>query len=243
MNLGIPGSGFLESRFMGAGTLSTFEQVTGLLGLNSGNAPVLLSLGEVQFSLNTAALQQVSRNTEASWAQVPRIGQLDALQYTGPGNDTWTIPCDLYPDWKGSANVIEALRMMARSGGVYFLMAANGDVIGLFVVRSVTEEQSLFKSGGAARKYAFTLTLQRYAETAAQKSQAKKTQGMLGSVGRFAGKLESGVEGVVDTIEGAIGSAVDTVESAVGGVVDQATDAVDGAVSSITDPISKELGL
>ncbi|MCX5619923.1 phage tail protein [Bombella pollinis] len=219
--LGLPGSGFLENRLLGAGTLSTFEQVTGLLGLNAGNAPVLLSLGDVQFSLNTAALQQVSRNTESTWAEIPRIGHLNSLQYTGPGADTWTIPCDLYPDWKGSEDVIDTLRMMARSGGVYFLMGANGDVIGLFIVRSVTEEQSLYKASGDPRKYSFTLTLQRYAETAGQKASARKSQGMFGSVGRFVGTLEGDVSSAIGSVEGAVGD----------------------AVGSVLDPISKELKL
>ena len=252
--LGLPGSGFLESRLMGAGTLSTFEQVTGLLGLNAGNAPVLLSLGSVQFSLNTAALQTISRNTESNWAQVPRIGHLDALQYTGPGSDVWTIPCDLYPDWKGSANVIEALRMMARSGDIYFLIGANGDVIGLFIVRSVTEEQSLYKSNGTPRKHSFTLTLQRFVETASQKAEAKKGGALLGSVGRFVNSLENGITGAVGTIENVAGGAIEQATSAVDGVVDQAagavggaidsaTSAVDGAIASATDPISRELGL
>lgn len=232
MTLGIPGTGYLESTLMGAGTLSSFERVTSLLGLNSGNAPVLLSLGDVQFSLNTAALQQISRSTESTWAEIPRIGHLNSLQYTGPGADTWTIPCDLYPDWKGSADVIETLRMMARSGGVYFLMAASGDVIGLFVVRSVAEEQSLYKASGDPRKYNFTLTLQRYAETAGQKATAQKSRGLFGSVGRFVG-----------TLEGDVSSALGSVESAVSGAVSSAMGAADDAAGSVLDPISKELKL
>ncbi|MDF7673553.1 phage tail protein [Acetobacteraceae bacterium ESL0709] len=229
---GIPGSDYLASRVIESGSLGAFEEVTSLLGLNAGNAPVLLSLGDVQFSLNTATFRQLNHNSEAVWAQTGCIGSTDRLHYTGPGDETLTLPGELYPQWRGSARLLDTLRLMMRSGEVYCLLSASGDILGVYVIQSVSQESSLFKSDGTPRKISFTLTLRRYAELAHQKETTKEKRGFLGGVKTFIGKIENKV-----------GSALGTVEGAIGSVTSEITEATNKATDSVLDPISKELGL
>ena len=74
------------------------EQITGILsaaadsfmGNSSGNSPVLLMLGGFKFSLNTAAFTELQRSTGSKRPAQERMGQYDALQYTGPGEDRIT---------------------------------------------------------------------------------------------------------------------------------------------------------
>ncbi|WP_251278295.1 phage tail protein, partial [Enterobacter hormaechei] len=52
---------------------------------DSGNAPVLLMLGGFKFSLNTAVFREIQQSNEYRWQAQDRVGQMAALQYTGPG--------------------------------------------------------------------------------------------------------------------------------------------------------------
>lgn len=59
-------------------------------GNSSGNAPVMLMLGGFKFSINTAVFTELQRSTGYRWPAQERMGQYDALQYTGPGEDRIT---------------------------------------------------------------------------------------------------------------------------------------------------------
>lgn len=72
-------------------------------GNNSGNAPVLLMLGGFKFSLNTAVFTELNRDTSYKWPGQERIGQWDALQFTGPGEDRIRLPGIVYPMWNRGA--------------------------------------------------------------------------------------------------------------------------------------------
>lgn len=145
------------------------ETLTGLLDLaqaaftgnDSGDAPVLLMLGQFKFSLNTAVFLEMVRSAEYNWPTVPRFGKLDAVQYTGPGAERITLPGVLYPDWRGHWRSIDNLRGLASLGKPQRLIANDGTIIGLFVVESVEERASIFKADGWPRRQEFTVTIRR----------------------------------------------------------------------------------
>lgn len=251
--LGIPGSTFLESKVLGTKSFGVVDEVSSMLGLNAANSPVLLMLGEVKFSLNTAVMSEVSRSTEAVWAEAMRFGELSTLQHTGPGNDTLELPGTIYPDWKGAAGTLDTLRRMQRAGEVYMLIAANGDVLGLFVITAIKETRAVYKSNGDAQKVTFILSLRRYMEMAAQKPTPAHT-GLFGGIKKFANKIGSGVQALEDeasdALNGATNSIGDGLDSATGGLMDElnngldsAGSAVDDATKSVTDGITKGLDL
>lgn len=112
----------------------------------AGNAPCLISLGGFKFSLNTLAFSEMTRTTEAAWAFVPRMGQLEAGQFTGPGSETLEIPGVLYPDRFGSALCLDQLRSMQANGLGWTLILGDGSVLGNWAILSIRETQSNFSA-------------------------------------------------------------------------------------------------
>lgn len=131
-------------------------------GNDSGNAPSLLMLGGFKFSLNTAVFQEMQRSTSWRWPAQERVGQYDALQFTGPGDDRITLPGVVYPDFRGGIAQVESLRQIAAKGKPVRLISATGEMLGLWVVLSVDETASSFKPDGTPRKQEFTVTIRKY---------------------------------------------------------------------------------
>lgn len=147
------------------GSVAIAETVAAtLLGNYSANAPVLLMLGSFKFSLNSAVFQELNRTTEAAWGNVPRIGQYNALQFTGPGSDTIELPGVIYPKAFGYAETLDQLREMMMSGNTFRLILGDGRILGLWAILSVREAKSNFGSDTAARRVEFTVTLAKYAD-------------------------------------------------------------------------------
>jgi len=133
-------------------------------GNDSGNAPTLLMLGGFKFSLNTAVFQEVQRSTSWRWPAQERVGQYDALQFTGPGDDRVTLPGVVYPDFRGGVAQVESLRQIAAQGKPVRLISATGEMLGLWVVLSVDETASSFKPDGTPRKQEFNVTIRKYGD-------------------------------------------------------------------------------
>lgn len=131
-------------------------------GNSSGNAPVLLMLGGFKFSLNTAVFQELHRNTSYKWPAQERLGQYDALQFTGPGEDRMRLPGIIYPDWKGGTVQVGQLRALAFQGRPLKLISATGAIMGQWVIESVEEGQSFFKPDGTFRKQEFSVTIRKF---------------------------------------------------------------------------------
>lgn len=152
--------------------MSYREIITGQVdkGLNSfsgndaGNAPTLLMLGGFKFSLNTAVFLEVQRSTSYRWPAQERVGQYDALQFTGPGLDRVTLPGTVYPDFRGGYEQIDALRDIAAKGKPVRLISAAGVMLGLWVIESVEETASSFKVDGTPRRQDFTVSIRKYGD-------------------------------------------------------------------------------
>jgi len=121
-----------------------------------------MKLGSYLFSLNTAAFQELNRKTEYRWAAVERHGQDDALQYTGPGDDTVELPGVIYPSYRGGGGQLTQLRALAAQAQPQSLIDGMGNVYGRWVITGVDEKQSLFAAFGQPRKQEFTLRLRRF---------------------------------------------------------------------------------
>jgi phage protein U len=126
---------------------------------DSGNAPVMMMLGPFKFSITTAVFRELRRVSEYRWGRIERFGQNDALQYTGLGADTITLPGTVYPDWNGGTSQIDYLRSLAKQGKPLRLITSAGDVSDFYVIERVEETQEFFKPDGTFRKQSFTVTL------------------------------------------------------------------------------------
>jgi phage protein U len=94
------------------------------------------------------------------------VGQLDALQFTGPGEDRITLPGIVYCDFRGDASQISQLRNLASGGRPLRLIASTGEILGRWVIESVEETQSMFKPDGAFRRQEFNLTIRKFSDDA-----------------------------------------------------------------------------
>lgn len=137
-----------------------------LEGNSSGNAPVMLMLGGFKFSLNTIAFQKLERSTAYRWPSQQRVGNEDAMQFTGPGEDRITIPGVIYPDFRGGLFQLDILRNVASRGRPLRLVSSAGAVLGLWVVESIDEVQSHFKPNGDPLRQEFNIRIRKFSSNA-----------------------------------------------------------------------------
>lgn len=131
------------------------------LAISSG-ADVMLALGEFQFSVNTAAYQELTRTTEQRWQAQDRFGKLATLQHTGPGTETITLPGVIFPQYRGGLGQVDRMRRIAARAVPLALITGAGRILGRYVIERVEERQSVFAAAGIARKIEFTLNLRLY---------------------------------------------------------------------------------
>jgi len=122
----------------------------------------MLQLGLYQFSISTAAYQELSRGAEYRWAAQPRVGTNDALQFTGTPGETLELRGVIYPHYKGGLDQLTRMRAQASIGVPLPLISMGGRVVGAWVVEAVREGQRLFDRGGAPLRQEFDIKLRRY---------------------------------------------------------------------------------
>lgn len=132
-----------------------------IISYASGYIPQLL-FGNFMFSLNSAAFQEMNRSTAYNWPAQERVGQLAALQFTGPGEETIALPGVIYPSYRGGLAQMDKLRKQAARGKPDFLIDAQGNVYGRFVVERIEENRSNFAPLGIPRKIEFNLYLRKF---------------------------------------------------------------------------------
>lgn len=125
-------------------------------------ADVMMKLGDYAFGIDTAAYQRLARSTSYRWAAQERVGAHDALQFTGPGDDTITLTGSIYPDWRGGTGQLERMREQAGKGKPLMMVDGNGFIRGRWVIESVEEASDTYAKAGVPRRQRFTLQLRRY---------------------------------------------------------------------------------
>lgn len=131
-----------------------------MIGYSLGGT-VMMQLGSFQFSVNTAAYQELRRRTAYTWASQDRFGRSPNLQFTGPGEDTITLSGVIYTEYRGGIGQLDAMRGMASRGMPLLLVDGYGRLLGRWAILSVEEGQTVFAAFGRPRKQEFTLQLQR----------------------------------------------------------------------------------
>lgn len=123
---------------------------------------MMMIFGMFVFSIPTATYQQLQRTTTWKHPSNSRVGDMPAYQFTGKGEDVITLDGTIVPEF-GSQLSLTALRLMGDTGKSFPLIAGNGKIYGLWVLKSVNETQSYFFKDGTPRKIEFTLTLEKTA--------------------------------------------------------------------------------
>jgi phage protein U len=125
-------------------------------------ADTMMRLGDFKFSIDTAAYQNMTRSASYNWEAQQRVGNHEALQFTGFGEDSITLKGSVYPHWRGGTGQLQAMREMASEGKPLILVDGNGFVHGRWVITKVDERASTFAAGGSPLKQQFTLALRYY---------------------------------------------------------------------------------
>jgi len=129
---------------------------------------ILLQIGTFQFSMNTAAYNELTRKTEYRWAKVERFGRAPGKQFTGLGNDVIALRGTIYPHWKSGLYRVDDMRALAALGKPQSLVSmptsSRGVNMGLWVIESVEEVQGNIRPGGIPGSQKFHMKISAYGE-------------------------------------------------------------------------------
>ena len=122
---------------------------------------MLAALGLFVFETASLPFGEFTRREDWRHVRSPRIGERDAVQFVGPGEDRVTIAGCLIPGYAGRHSAIETLRDMAASGEPQALLDGTGAVWGSYTIDSLDRRGSYLTIDGVPRKVDFTLELSR----------------------------------------------------------------------------------
>ena len=122
---------------------------------------MMMAFGQFVFALETAAYQELQRQTTWRHPSNSRVGARPARQSTGPGEDTITLSGLIAPEFTGRRASLDELRAMGDAGSAWPLVDGGGRVYGQFVIEDLNETSTLFMPDGTPRRIEFRLQLQR----------------------------------------------------------------------------------
>ena len=128
---------------------------------------VMLSFGEFEFSIDTAAYNAMKRTMEWRWDEQQLIGKNDLLQYTGKGARTITLEGIAHAGFRdgvGMDALDTLVQMVDDNPAPHLLVSSTGDVMGYFVATAYSDNTTSFLPGGAPKNKTFTLELKYYCE-------------------------------------------------------------------------------
>lgn len=116
------------------------------------------------FNLDTAAFDQLRRQTRFRWTAQERLSRDSAQQAVGQGEETISIRGAIFPSFKGGLGQLQTLRSIGRQLLPLSLTTGYGEVLGNWCLTSIDEDQSNLLAGGIPRKQGFSLEFTRYGE-------------------------------------------------------------------------------
>ncbi len=116
------------------------------------------------FNLDTAAFDELRRQTEFRWASQERLSRRPAQQGVGMGEEKLSLKGAIFPTFKGGLKQLDTLRSIGTKLLPLNLTTGYGFVLGTWCLRSLEEEQSALLAGGIPRKQTFSLEFTRYGD-------------------------------------------------------------------------------
>ncbi|NER61503.1 phage tail protein, partial [Pseudomonas sp. MAFF212428] len=114
------------------------------------------------FNLDTAAFDELRRQTGFRWAGQERLTRSIAQQAVGLGDDKITLKGAIFPTFRGGLGQLQALRSIGRQLQPLNLTTGYGEVLGTWCLTSIDEDQSNLLAGGIPRKQGFSLEFVSY---------------------------------------------------------------------------------
>ncbi|MCP6698290.1 phage tail protein [Pseudomonas donghuensis] len=116
------------------------------------------------FNLDTAAFDELRRQTAFRWAGQERLSRSIAQQAIGQGEDKLSLKGAIFPGHKGGLKQLSTLRSIGRRLQPLSLTTGYGEVLGNWCLLSLDEEQSNLLAGGIPRKQTFSLEFVSYGD-------------------------------------------------------------------------------
>jgi len=114
------------------------------------------------FNLDTAAFEELRRQTSFRWAGQERLTRSIAQQAVGQGEDKITLKGAIFPGFKGGLKQLDTLRTIGSRLQPVSLTTGYGEVLGTWCLLNIEEEQSHLLAGGIPRKQSFSLEFVSY---------------------------------------------------------------------------------
>lgn len=116
------------------------------------------------FNLDTAAFDELRRQTEFRWASQERLSRRPAQQAVGMGEEKLSLKGAIFPTFKGGLKQLDTLRSIGAQLVPLNLTTGYGVVLGTWCLRNLEEEQGALLAGGVPRKQTFSLEFTRYGD-------------------------------------------------------------------------------
>ncbi|QXH50343.1 phage tail protein [Pseudomonas fakonensis] len=149
--------GFAPEATPAAEAVKPFPHLLVLQPLKAGAAPYY-------FNLDTAAFDQLRRQTRFRWAGQERLGREGAQQAVSLGEENISIRGAIFPGFKGGLGQLQTLRSIGRQLLPLSLTTGYGEVLGNWCLTNIEEDQSLLQAGGIPRKQGFSLEFVSYGQ-------------------------------------------------------------------------------
>ena len=124
----------------------------------------MMALGDLRFSLDTAAYQQLREHTSWRWSVLPRLGRVDARQATGREAATISLSGRVYPGFVGDLGFFQAFKDAGNRAEPMILSDGVGHIYGKWVIEFLEETKSVFFADGIPRLVEFRMGLAEYGE-------------------------------------------------------------------------------
>ncbi|WP_422417081.1 phage tail protein [Pseudomonas sp. GZD-222] len=116
------------------------------------------------FNLDTAAFEELRRQTSFRWVGQERLTRSAAQQGVSLGEEKINIRGAVFPALKSGLGQLQTLRSFGRLLRPMSLVTGYGQVLGNWCLTGIDEEQSYLLAGGIPRKQAFTLEFVSYGD-------------------------------------------------------------------------------
>lgn len=116
------------------------------------------------FNLDTAAFEELRRQSSYRWVAQERLSRSAAQQAVSLGDEKINIRGAIFPTFKGGLGQLNSLRSIGRLLKPLSLTTGYGEVLGNWCLISIDEDQSSLLAGGIPRKQAFTLEFTSYGD-------------------------------------------------------------------------------
>ncbi|MDR2306135.1 MAG: phage tail protein [Paucimonas sp.] len=149
--------GFAPEATPAAEAVKPFPHLLVLQPLTPGASPFY-------FNLDTAAFDQLRRQTRYRWVGQERLSRANAQQAVSQGEESITLRGAIHPGFKGGIGQLQTLRSIGRQLMPLSLTTGYGEVLGTWCLTSIEEEQTQLLAGGIPRKQGFSLEFVSYGQ-------------------------------------------------------------------------------